>query len=139
MENRRQGKDYNWMIFVILFGSAVARFIMNLLDFNYVDYFVAAICAVGLGYTMTSIVNDIYREIVNIIKSSELVEQAKENKIKKHKRVVHISILIVFVYCVLHIFLFSSSAGNDMLSMITLGLSLTDETIIGYFVEHIHI
>lgn len=139
MENKKQGKDYNWIIFAILSGSAVTRFIMNFFDFNYVDYFVAAICAVGLSYTMTSIVNEINRQVEDIIKNSECVEQAKNNKIIRHKRVVRISIFIVLIYCVIHILIFSSSVANDMLSMVTLGLSLTDESIINYFVEHIHI
>lgn len=137
MENKQQSRDYNWIIFFLLFGSAFIRFIMYFIKFVYVDYFVAAIGVIGLDYTITNILNRSKRKVEEIIESdNDLVKQAKNNKKRKIEHFVHLCICFLALYNILHIILLSSSTGNDMLSMIVLGISLTDDSIIDFLVKH---
>ena len=141
MENNQQTRDYNWIIFFLLFGSALVRFVMHYIQFEYIDYlvnyFVSIIGLIGLDYTSTNILNRSKRKIEEIIdNSNDIVTQAKNNKKKKIEHFVHLCIGILIIYNILHIFLLSSSTGNDMLSMIFLGISLTDDSIINFFVKY---
>lgn len=135
--NNQNTKDYNWIILFFLLASAVIRFIMYIFDFIYVDYFVTVICMLGLDYEATNIINCIYRKIEEIIDNNKaLIPQVKNNKKKKHKQRVYTCIVFLSFYNILLI-LFSSSVGNDMLSMIVLGITLTEKSIIDFFVEYI--
>lgn len=140
MDIDQYSKDYNWIILFFLFASAISRLIMQFIKFNYTDHFVAVISLIGLDYTITSILNRVKRTIEKIIENNnDIVAQAKTNKKNKRKRSVYICISILACYNILHFVLLSCSTGNDMLSMIVLGISLTDDSIINFLVEHTHI
>ncbi|MBQ2882456.1 MAG: hypothetical protein IJE43_01580 [Alphaproteobacteria bacterium] len=136
MKDNKKSKDCNWMILFFLFVGAVARWFMNLYDFQYVDFFIAIVNLIGLDYTTTVIIDSIYEKITHIIDKSNILSQAKTNKKKKQKSFVYIIILILVIYNIIHLIFLSSSVFNDMLSMIVLGLSLTDDSIIFFVVKH---
>lgn len=136
MSNDKKSKDYNWIIFFFLIVGAVVRFLMGLYEFQYIDIFIAFINLIGLDYTITVIVHSIYGEILAIIDKSQIVEQAKINKKKKQKSFIYITISILILYNIFHLLFLSNSIFNDMLSMIVLGLSLTDNSIIPFIVRN---
>ena len=130
-------KNYNWMIMFFLFASAAVRFVFHFIPFNYIDYFVAIISLIGLDYTITNILNstkDILNKIID--NKSDIVTKAKINKKNRLKKFVYIIIFLLVIYNIIHFLLFSCSTGNDMLSMIVLAISLTDDSIIYFLVKH---
>lgn len=135
MSSDKKSKDYSWIIFFFLLVGAVLRWFMNFNGFEYVDLFIAIVNLIGLDYTVTFIINSIYGKIVYIIDSSQIVGQAKSNKKKKQKSFVYLVISILVAYNIIHLICLSSSVYNDMLSMIVLGLSLTDDSISSFIVK----
>lgn len=136
MNNNKNSKEYSWIIFFFLIVGAVIRWFMNLNGFQYVGFYIAIVNLIALDYTVTVIINSIYRKIVYIIDNSQIVGQAKENKKKKQKSFIYLVRFILIVYNIVHLVYLSNSVYNDMLSMIVLGLSLTDDSIILFIVEH---
>lgn len=137
MINNKSMKKYSWIILFFLFVSAIVRLFMHIykIENTYVDIFIAVINLVGLDYTITSIVYSIYEIIKDTIDNSNIVNQAKINKKKKHKSFIYVSIIILIIYNAIHLIFLRYSVFNDMLSMIVLGLSVTDDSIISYFVK----
>lgn len=135
MSSDKKSKDYSWIIFFFLLVGAVLRWFMNFNGFEYVDLFIAIVNLIGLDYTVTFIINSIYGKIVYIIDSSQIVGQAKSNKKKKQKSFVYLVIFILVAYNIIHLICLSSSVYNDMLSMIVLALSLTDDSISSFIVK----
>ena len=136
MSNGKVTKDYNWMILFFLLVMSIIRLLMHLFDFEFVDIFIAIINLVGLDYAITSIINSIYKNIEEIIDNSDIVTQAKKNKKKRHKSFLSFCLGVIVLYNIFHLLLLSCSVANDMLSMIVLGISLTDNSIISFFVRH---
>lgn len=135
MENNKVAKDYNWIILFFLSISAIIRLFMHIYKFTHIDIFIAIINLIGLDYTLTSIVNSIYRNKVELIDESKIVNQAKINKKKKHKTFIYVNLFILMLYNIFHLLL-SCSVANDMLSMVVLGISFTDNSIISFFVKN---
>ncbi len=132
----KKNRDYNWIIMFFLFVCAIVRFAFNFIPFPYVDYFVATICLIGLDYALTNILNSAKSKINEIIDSSNVVTIAKRNKKNRIKNFVNIIIFLLVLYNVIHFIIFSCSTGNDMLSMIVLAISLTDDSIISFLIKH---
>lgn len=132
-------KLYDWIILLLVFISAVTRFIMAKCNFEYVDYFIAVVNLIGLDYILTSILNNIKDSIFEQIESNDYIKAEKINKKNRHKRTLHNCIFIIIIYNVLHILCFLNSVANDALSMIVLGISLTDTSISSYILEKIKI
>lgn len=136
MSNNEKSKNYSWIIFFFLLVGAILRWFMHKCDFQYTDLVIAAINLIGLDYAITVIANSIYEKIECIIDKSEIVSQAKTNKKKKQKLLVYVIISVLVIYNIIHLICFANSVSNDMLSMIVLGLSLTDDSIISFIVKH---
>lgn len=136
MYNDKKYKDYSWIIFFFLFVCAIIRGLMDTCEFQYVDLFIAIINLIGLDYTVTVMTNLVYGKIAMIIDNSQIVSQAKINKKKKQKLFVYTIISILVIYNIIHLICLSKSVFNDMLSMIVLGLSLTDDSIVSFIVQH---
>lgn len=132
-------KSYDWIILLLVFVSAVTRFVMAEYNFEYVDYFIAIVNLIGLDYILTSILNNIKDNIFAKIESSDFIKVEKINKKTRYKHVLYKCIFIIIIYNVLHILFFSNSVFNDALSMIVLGISLTDTSITCFILEKINI
>lgn len=132
-------KSYDWIILLLVFLSAVARFVMAKYNFEYVDYFIAIVNLIGLDYILTSILNNIKESIFEKIESGDFIKLEKINKKTRYKHVSHKCICIIIIYNVLHMLFFSNSVTNDALSMIVLGISLTDTSITYFILEKINI
>lgn len=132
-------KSYDWIILLLVFVSAVTRFVMAKYNFEYVDYFIAIVNLIGLDYILTSILDDIKENIFAKIESSDFIKVEKINKKTRYKHVLYKCIFIIIIYNVLHILFFSNSVFNDALSMIVLGISLTDTSITCFILEKIKI
>lgn len=139
MKERIEYNPYDWIILLLLGTSAIIRFIMNKFDFIYTDYFIAIVNLIGLDYTISSILYSIKNNTFLKIDSEDFVRAEKANKKNRHKNNISICIIILIVYNILHMFLFSSSTGNDILSMIVLAISLTNNSIIVFIMERIKI
>lgn len=136
MNNNRH---YDWII-LFLFGiSSIIRFFMWKYNFQYTNYFIAIVNLIGLDYTATTIIYNINSNINRRINLLDIIDIEKYNKIKRHRKLLHIFIIILIVYDIIHLFMFSNSVCNDILSMIVLGISLTDVSIISYFSETIKV
>lgn len=136
----KKGKDYNWMIMFFLIASAIVRFAFNFFEFSYVDHFVTIISLIGLDYAVTNILNGT-KYILNetIDNKNNITNRAKNNKKNRIQRLVYIVIILLVLYNILHFVKFSCPTGNDMLSMIVLAISLTDDSIITFLVKHNYI
>lgn len=132
-------KSYDWIILLLVFVSAVTRFVMAKYNFEYVDYFIAIVNLIGLDYILTSILDNIKENIFAKIESSDFIKVEKINKKTRYKHVLYKCIFIIIIYNVLHILFFSNSVFNDALSMIVLGISLTDTSITCFILEKIKI
>lgn len=132
-------KPYDWIILFLLFISAIARLFMEVFSFDYVNYFIAVVNLIGLDYSATTILNCINDSIMDKIDKSDFILREKTNKREKHKKALHWSIIILIIYNLVHLFLFSHSVGNDMLSMIVLAISITDNSIVSYIKDKIKI
>lgn len=132
-------KSYDWIILFLASVSAVIRFIMAKYNFEYVDYFIAIVNLIGLDYILTSILNNIKESIFKKIESSDFIKVERINKKTRYKHVLYKCIFIIIIYNVLHILFFSNSVFNDALSMIVLGISLTDTSITCFILEKINI
>lgn len=132
-------KSYDWIILFLASVSAVTRFIMAKYNFEYVDYFIAIVNLIGLDYILTSILNNIKESIFAKIESSDFIKVEKINKKTRYKHVLYKCIFIIIIYNVLHILFFPNSVFNDALSMIVLGISLTDTSITCFIIEKINI
>lgn len=132
-------KSYDWIILLLALVSAITGFIMNKYKFAYVDYFIAIVNLVGLDYISTSILKNMKEYIFLQIDSDNFIRAEKTNKKNRHKHNLHICILILIIYNVIHLFCFSNSVANDALSMVVLGISLTDTSILSFILEKIKI
>lgn len=132
-------KSYDWIILLLVFVSAATRFVMAKYNFEYVDYFIAIVNLIGLDYILTSILDNIKENIFEKIESSDFIKVEKINKKTRYKHVLYKCIFIIIIYNVLHILFFSNSVFNDALSMIVLGISLTDTSITCFILEKIKI
>lgn len=132
-------KSYDWIILLLVFVSAITRFVMAKYNFEYVDYFIAIVNLIGLDYILTSILDNIKENIFAKIESSDFIKVEKINKKTRYKHVLYKCIFIIIIYNVLHILFFSNSVFNDALSMIVLGISLTDTSITCFILEKIKI
>ena len=132
-------KQYDWIILFLFFISIIIRFFMWKSNSVHIDFFIAIVNLIGLDYTATSIIYSINNLVENKIHKHDFATIEKNNKIKRHKRILHICILILCFYNIIHFFLFSCSLGNDVLSMMVLGISLTDDSIVKYISEKIRL
>lgn len=128
-------KQNDWIILFVFFISAVGRYLMDKLAFSYIDYFIAFVNLIGLDYTVTNIIYYINNNINEQIDKSNLISTVKNNKKQKHKKFLHISIVLIITYNLVHLFCLSNSTYNDMLSMIVLGITLTDTSISLYITD----
>lgn len=136
----KNGKDYNWMIMFFLFAGAIVRFSFNYFQFRYIDYFVSITSLIGLDYIITNILNTSKNILNKIIDDKEnLVQKAKQNKKNKIQRLICIVLILLALYNIFHFINFSCSTGNDMLSMIVLAISLTDDSVVSFLVKHNYI
>lgn len=125
-------RHYDWIILVLFGISAFTRFFMWKYDFQYVDYFIAIVNLVGLDYTATTIIYSINKNINNRINTLDLIQLKKTNKANKHLKLLHICIFAIVLYDIIHLLVFTNSVCNDILSMLVLGISLTDSSIVSY-------
>lgn len=139
MKENLEIKPYDWIILLLAFISAIARFIMNKYNFEYVDYFIAIVNLVGLDYIFTSIFQNIKKYILREIETEDFVRVEKANKKRRHNYHLLICYLILVIYNMLHLLFFSNSVANDALSMIVLGLSLTDTSVSSFILNKIRI
>lgn len=139
MKENLEIKPYDWIILLLASISAITRFIMNKYNFEYVDYFIAIINLVGLDYIFTSIFQTIKKYIWKEIEMENFVRAEKANKKRKHNQYLRICYLVLVIYNILHLLCFSNSVANDALSMIVLGLSLTDTSISSFIFKRIKV
>lgn len=132
-------RNYDWII-LFLFGiSAFIRYFMWKNNFLYTDYFIGLVNLVCLDYVATTIIYNINSNINSKIKELDIIELDITNKIRKHKNSLHICIFILIIYNIIHFIFLSNSVSNDILSMLVLGVSLTDNSITLYLSEKIKI
>lgn len=134
MNNRKQ---YDWIILFLFGVSAIIRFFMWKYDFQYTDYFIGIVNLIGLDYTATTIIYSINDCINGQIDMLDIINIEKTNKKKKHSKLLHTFIVILILYDVIHLSLLSNSVCNDVLSMIVLGISLTDTSITTFISDNI--
>lgn len=139
MKENLEIKPYDWIILLLASISAIARFIMNKYNFEYVDYFIAIVNLVGLDYIFTTIFQNIKKYIFEEIEVNVFVQIERANKKRRHSFHLLICYLVLVVYNILHLLFFSNSVANDALSMIVLGLSLTDTSVSSFILNKIRI
>lgn len=122
-------KDEAPIIWISTVGLIVVRIMMN--KIAEVDLVVAIINIVALLAVVSIVVQRIVSKVQTAIEDSgvpfEIRSREKNNAIRKLERIVYVPL---FVFVMIYLVCWKSGLGNDIISIASLGLSLTDVTIV---------
>ena len=122
-------KDEAPIIWISTVGLIVVRIMMN--KIAEVDLVVAIINIVALLAVVSIVVQRIMSKVQTAIEDSgvpfEIRSREKNNAIRKLERIVYVPL---FVFVMIYLVCWKSGLGNDIISIASLGLSLTDVTIV---------
>lgn len=122
-------KDGAPIIWISTVGLIVVRIMMN--KIAEVDLVVAIINIVALLAVVSIVVQRIMSKVQTAIEDSgvpfEIRSREKNNAIRKLERIVYVPL---FVFVMIYLVCWKSGLGNDIISIASLGLSLTDVTIV---------
>lgn len=117
------------IIWISTVGLIVVRIMMN--KIAEVDLVVAIINIVALLAVVSIVVQRIVSKVQTAIEDSgvpfEIRSREKNNAIRKLERIVYVPL---FVFVMIYLVCWKSGLGNDIISIASLGLSLTDVTIV---------
>lgn len=117
------------IIWISTVGLIVVRIMMN--KIAEVDLVVAIINIVALLAVVSIVVQRIVSKVQTAIEDSgvpfEIRSREKNNAIRKLDRIVYVPL---FVFVMIYLVCWKSGLGNDIISIASLGLSLTDVTIV---------
>lgn len=103
-------------------------------------YLVAAINIIAILFVVFTIVYDIIYNVQERIKESGVPKQIQTREMKKLSSKIYLfSIVITVTLTVLYFFLWCSSLGNDVISILALGLSILDDEIVDNISRNIKI
>lgn len=122
-------KDEAPIIWISTVGLIVVRIMMN--KIAEVDLVVGIINIVALLAVVSIVVQRIVSKVQTAIEDSgvpfEIRSREKNNAIRKLERIVYVPL---FVFVMIYLVCWKSGLGNDIISIASLGLSLTDVTIV---------
>lgn len=122
-------KDEAPIIWILTVGLILVRIMMN--KIAEVVLVVAIINIVALLGVILIVVRKIVSRVQNAIEDSgvpiEIQNREKNDAIRKFEGTVYASLLL---FVVIYLIFWKSGLGNDIISIVSLGLSLTDVTVV---------
>lgn len=115
------------MILILAAFMIIIRISFN--ESVYLIQVVAIINLVAFSYVIINIINDSYSYAKNNI--NKKISFIKNGNIKKLKIILCVEYFTLVVFDVTYLLLFNSNKSNDILSIISLALSITDKEIVG--------
>lgn len=122
-------KDEAPIIWILTVGLIIVRIMMN--KIAEVDLVVAIINIVALLGVVLIVVQKIVSEVQTAIEDSgvpiEIRNREKNAAIRKLEWIVYVPLLL---FVMIYLVFWKSGLGNDIISIVSLGLSLTDVTVV---------
>ena len=127
----RKKSNRTHVAIIILFIFLIAfRCIINSIDEKVVQQFIAFITVFSLIFVVYCIGDEVYFQKTQLIENSDnhdSIKKTAKKRLRKSCRIIAIiSLPLLSVFGLVYIFFVSSSLWNDVLSIITVGLSRTD-------------